>query len=74
MKLKFLGIGWKTKVSLKRATYSVSISKLVAEGNCIEKGEELYSYLAEDEKGRKITVIYLDGKKLIEGKCKKLSK
>lgn len=63
MKLKFLGIGWKTKVSLKRATYSVSINKLVAEGNCLEKGEEIHSYLAEDEKGRKIVLIYLDGKK-----------
>ncbi len=71
MKIESLGIGWKTKVSLKRATYSISISKLVAEGNCIEKGEELYSYLAEDEKKRKIVVIYLDGKKLIESKCKK---
>lgn len=74
MKIKPLGVGWKTKVSLKRATYSVSISKLVAEGNCIEKGEDLYSYLAEDEKGRKIVIIYLDGKKLLEHKCKKLSR
>ena len=62
-RLKFLGIGWKSKVSLKRATFYISINKLVAEGCCLEKGEELHSYLAEDETGRKIIVIYLDGKK-----------
>jgi len=63
MKIKYLGIGWKTKISLKRATYSISINKLVADGNCLEKGGELHSYLAEDEKGRKIVLVYLDGKK-----------
>jgi|GEM_PF-2770569 len=63
MKIKFLGMGWKTKISLKRATYSISINKLIAEGNCLEKGEELHSYIAEDEKERKIIVTYLDGKK-----------
>jgi hypothetical protein len=44
---KYLGIGWKSKVSLKRATFSISINKLIAEGNCLEKGKILYSYLAE---------------------------
>ena len=63
MNIKLLGIGWKTKISLKRATYSISINKLVAEGNLLEKGEELHSYLGEDSKGRKIMVTYLDGKK-----------
>jgi len=63
MKKRFLGLGWKSKVALKRATYSISINKLVAEGNCLEKGQELYCYLAEDEKSRPIIVIYLDGKK-----------
>ena len=63
MKIKLLGIGWKSKVSLKRATFSISINKLVAEGCSIEKGEEIYSYLAEDEKGRKIIVTYMDEKK-----------
>ena len=67
MKLKFLGVGWKTKVSLKRTTYSISINKLVADGNCLEKGEVLYSYLAEDEKARKIVLVYLDGKKNSRG-------
>jgi hypothetical protein len=63
MNIKLLGLGWKTKVSLKRATYSISINKLVAEGNCLEKGEELHSYLAEDSKGRKIILTYMDGRK-----------
>lgn len=63
MRVKFNGIGWKSKVSQKRATLSISINKLVAEGCLLEKGQTLYSYLAEDEKARKIIVIYLDKKK-----------
>ena len=63
MKIKFSGLGWKSKLSMKRATYSISINKLVAEGNCLEKGKELYCYLAEDEKGRKIIITYVDGAK-----------
>ncbi len=63
MKKRFLGIGWKSKVMLRRKTYSISINKLVAEGNCLEKGQELYSYLAEDESKRPIVIIYLDSKK-----------
>lgn len=64
MNIKLLGLGWKTKISLKRATYSISINKLVAEGNLLEKGEELHSYLGEDPKGRKIILTYLDGKNI----------
>ncbi len=63
MKNKFKGIGWKSKINLKRATYYISINKLVAEGCCLEKGKELHSYLAEDERGRDIIIIYLDGNK-----------
>ncbi|MEK6894798.1 MAG: hypothetical protein AABX10_05020 [Nanoarchaeota archaeon] len=63
MKYKELGIGWKSKVMLKRSTYSISINKMVADGNCLEKGEDLYCYLAEDEKERKCIIVYLDGKK-----------
>ncbi len=63
MKKKFLGIGWKSKVTLKRATYSISINKLVAEGCNLEKGQVIYSYLAEDENGKKIIVSYLEGKR-----------
>ncbi|MEK6859689.1 MAG: hypothetical protein AABX54_02635 [Nanoarchaeota archaeon] len=63
MKFKLLGFGWKSKISLKRVTYYISINKLVAEGCCLEKGKEIHSYLAEDETGRKALIIYMDGKK-----------
>ena len=62
MKKKFLGIGWKSKIILKRATAYISINKLIVDGCCLRKGQILYSYLAEDEKARKIIVTYLDGK------------
>jgi len=63
MKLKLNGIGWKNKILMKRATAYISINKLVVEGNGLEKGQILYSYLAEDEKGRKIIITYIDGKR-----------
>ena len=63
MKVKFNGLGWKSKIALKRATYSISINKLVAEGNCLEKGKELYCYLAEEDHQRKVIIVYLDGNK-----------
>ncbi len=62
MRVKFSGIGWKSKVSQKRATLSISINKLVAEGCLLERGQALYSYLAEDDKKRPVIVVYLDGK------------
>ncbi|MBS3080443.1 hypothetical protein J4221_03155 [Candidatus Pacearchaeota archaeon] len=61
MKKRFLGIGWRSRIIFKRATAYISINKLVVEGCNLEKGKELYSYLAEDEKGRKIILTYLDG-------------
>jgi hypothetical protein len=63
MKKKFLGLGWKSKIILKRSTYYISINKLVADGCCIEKGQKLYCYLADDEKKRPVIIVYLDGKK-----------
>lgn len=63
MKNKFNGIGWKSKIIFKRATAYISINKLVVEGCGLEKGQNLYSYLADDKKGRKIIITYLDGKK-----------
>lgn len=67
MRIKFQNIGWKTKVAQKRATYSISINKLVAVGACLEKGQILYCYLAEDERKRPIIITYLDGKKRTKG-------
>ncbi len=63
MNKKFLGIGWRSKIIFKRVTAYISINKLVVEGCNLERGEEIYSYLAEDEKNRKIIITYLDGKK-----------
>ncbi len=63
MKIKFQNIGWKSKITRKRATSSISINKLVAIGCCLEKGQILYCYLAEDEHKRPVMVTYLDGKK-----------
>ncbi len=63
MKKRFLGVGWKSKIIFKRLTAYISINKLIVEGCDLEKGKEIYSYLAEDSKGRKIIITYLDGKK-----------
>ena len=61
MKKRFLNIGWKSKVAKKRATFSISISKIVAVGCNLIKGQELYCYLSEENK-RPIMVVFLDGK------------
>jgi len=62
MKIKFQNIGWKSKIAKKRATFSISINKLVAIGCNLEKSQILYSYLAEDENKRAVMIVYLDGK------------
>ena len=62
VKKNFLGLGWKSKIIFKRATAYISINKLIVEGCNLKKGKTLFSYLAEDEKNRKIIVTYLDGK------------
>lgn len=63
MKISFQDIGWKSKIMQKRATFSVSINKLVAIGCGLQKGQYLYSYLAKDENKRSIMITYLDNKK-----------
>ena len=67
MRIKFQNLGWKSKITQKRATFSISINKLVATGCDLEKGQELYCYLAEDEHSRPVMIAYLDSKKK---KCK----
>ena len=62
MKIKFQNIGWKSKITQKRTTFSISINKLVATGCSLEKGQALYCYLAKDKTNRPIMLIYLDGK------------
>jgi hypothetical protein len=63
MKKRFLNMGWKSKIMQKRATFSITINKAVAIGCCLEKGHELYCYLAEDKKQRPIMEVFLDGKR-----------
>ena len=62
MRIILQKIGWKSKITQKRATLSISINKLVAIGCSLEKGQTLYSYLAEDECKRPLMITYLDGK------------
>lgn len=63
MRVTFHNMGWKSRIAQKRATLSISINKLVAIGSCLEKGQALYCYLAEDEHNRPVIIAYLDGKK-----------
>jgi len=63
MRIKFQNIGWKSKVTQKRVTLSISINKLVAVGCDLKKGQALYCYLAEDKDKRPIMIAYLDGKR-----------
>ena len=65
MKITFQNIGWKSKITQKRATFSISINKLVVTGCNLEKSQTLYSYLAKDENNRPIMVTYLDKKRKI---------
>ena len=62
MKIKFERIGWKSRVTQKRATLSVSINKLVAIGCGLEKSQSLFCYLAKDKNDRPLMLVYLDGK------------
>lgn len=63
MEIKLHNICWDGRVMQSRSTFTISINKLVANGCNLEKGQILYSYLAEDEGQRPIIIIYLDGKK-----------
>lgn len=62
MRITFQGLGWKSKLTQKRATLSISINKVVVLGAGVKKGQQLYSYLAQDKDGRIIIITYLDGK------------
>lgn len=62
MKITCQNIGWRSKIAQKRATFSISINKLVAVGSGLKKGQSLYCYLAKDDDRRPIIIVYLDGK------------
>lgn len=64
MHVELQSIGWTSKVSKKRETYSISINKLVARGASLEKGKVLYSYLGKDKNNRNMIITYLDGKEI----------
>ncbi len=63
MEINFQNIGWKSKVTQKRATLSISINKLVVVGCGLEKGQLVYSYLGKDGCDRPVMITYLDRKK-----------
>lgn len=62
MKIKFQNMGWKSRVTQKRTTLSISINKIVAIGCGLEKGQSLFCYLAKDKDDRPLMLVYLDGK------------
>ncbi|MEK6951838.1 MAG: hypothetical protein AABX29_02380 [Nanoarchaeota archaeon] len=64
MEINFQNIGWKSKITQKRSTFSISINKLVAIGSSLEKGQTLFSYLAKDKNKRPVMITYLDNKEI----------
>ena len=62
MEIDYEIIGWKTKISQKRASFGITINKLVATGAGLVKGKELFCYSAKDCNGRPIIIVFLDGK------------
>lgn len=54
-------IGWKTKLLRKGYTFYLAIAKIVAVGNALRPGQELYCYEADDKTGRPVLLAYLDG-------------
>lgn len=60
-KIRFNHLGYKPKIQRKGYSYFLSVNKLIALGNSLEQGKELYAYLGEDGLGRSLLVVYLDG-------------
>ncbi|MBD3204113.1 hypothetical protein GF327_07490 [Candidatus Woesearchaeota archaeon] len=58
--IRFHPIAWTSKIGKKRATYHISINKLVARGVNLEKEDVLHSYVGEDHNKRPIMITYLD--------------
>jgi len=65
MIFEFQGVGWKSKLTQKRETMSLSISKIIVIGNNLKKGKILYNYLAFDKLKRPVIITYLDGKEIM---------
>ena len=54
--------GWKTYVQQRKGTTKITINKIIATGCRLLKGQPLYCYVAKDKNGRRILVVYPDGK------------
>jgi len=60
-RIKFAPIGWKSLLQMRGGTSKILVLKSVVRGLCLERGVPIYSYVAEDPKGRPVMVSYLDG-------------
>jgi hypothetical protein len=60
-KIRFNNLGYKPKIQRKGYSYFLSVNKLIALGNNLNQGMDLYAYLGEDNLGRSLLVVYLDG-------------
>ena len=54
--------GWVSAVDVSRGTYRLRISKTVAEGARLKKGQILYCYRRRDSNRRPVLMVYLDEK------------
>lgn len=61
MKAKYEGLGWQVRLRKKGNSYYLNLVKEVVLGNYLKKGQEMFYYLG-DVDGRKVVVLYLDGK------------
>ena len=59
-KFSFSQLGYKTKVQRRGYSFAIGINKLLALGNNLNKGNELYVYSGHDDFGRSMLLIYLD--------------
>lgn len=60
-KFEFNQLGYKTRVQRRGYSFFVALNKLIALGNNINKGKQLYAYVGRDTLGRNMLVVYLDG-------------
>jgi hypothetical protein len=55
-------LGWKSSLVKKRSTFSVVISKIVADGCGLWRGQHLACYYFVNENGRPVVEVFLDGR------------
>lgn len=58
-----VGLGWKVKIQEKKRNYSFTLAKELVLGNLLNKGDEIYYYLANIN-GRKAIITLLDSQPL----------